>query len=108
MSEQRRAVEEILVSRLLRLNAAAQGLVAGLVLGLVVFVATNWLVLKGGPVVGPHLGLLGNYFLGYEVTFLGSLIGFGWGFATGFLGGYAAARIYNAIVELRDRSAGPG
>jgi hypothetical protein len=108
MSEQRKAVEEILVSRLLRLNAVAQGLVAGLVLGFVVFAATNWLVLKGGPVVGPHLGLLGNYFLGYEVTFLGSLIGFVWGFATGFVGGYAAARIYNAIVGLRDRSAGTG
>ena len=104
MSEQRKAVEEILVSHLLRLNAAAQGLVAGLVLGLVVFAATIWLVLKGGPVVGPHLGLLGNYFIGYEVTFVGSFVGFAWGFLTGFVGGYAAARIYNKIVELRDPS----
>ena len=101
MSDQAKFVEEILVSRLLRLNAAAQGLVGGFVVGLAIFVATNWLVWKGGPVVGPHLALLGQYFFGYRVTFLGSFVGFGWGFAIGFVGGYAMARIYNVVVDLR-------
>ena len=102
MSEQRKLVEEILVSRLLRLNAIAQGVVAGLVLGLVVFGATIWLVVKGGPVVGPHLALLGQYFLGYQVTIAGSFVGFAWGFATGFAGGYVTARVYNAVIDLRE------
>jgi hypothetical protein len=72
--EQLDKVDEILRVRLLRLNATVQGLAAGLVCGLVLFVATNWLVLKGGDVVGPHLGLLGQYFIGYRVTFVGSLV----------------------------------
>ena len=50
------------------------------------FVATNWLVLKGGaPVVGPHLALLGQFFIGYRSRSLGSLIGFAWAFACGFV-----------------------
>ena len=53
--------------------------------GLGVFVATNWLISEGGPVVGPHLALLGQFFIGYRVTFVGSLVGFLWAFAVGFL-----------------------
>ena len=79
-------------------------MVTGLVGGLVIFVATNWLVLKGGPVVGPHLGLLGQFFIGYRVTFLGSFIGFAYGFVSGFLAGYFVATVYNLVVARRDRA----
>ena len=72
--------EEIVLTRLLRLNATVQGIVTGLVFGLVIFIATNWLTLKGGRVVGPHLALLSQFFIGYRVTFVGSLIGFAHGF----------------------------
>ena len=84
--------------RILRLDAVAQGVTVGIVAGLVVFLATNWLVLKGGPVVGPNLALLSQFFFGYHVTFLGSLIGFGWAFAYGCVGGYLVSRIYNALA----------
>lgn len=97
-------IEDVVLTRLLRLNARVHGLVAGLVLGLVIFVATNWLVLKGGPVVGPHLALLGQFFPGYRVTFAGSLIGLVYGFVTGFVAGYAVARLYNWLVDRRDRT----
>ena len=100
----RKPPEEIVLARLLRLNATLQGVVTGLVLGLGVFVATNWLVLKGGDVVGPHLALLGQYFIGYRVTFVGSLIGFAYGFVCGFLIGYLVASIYNRLVDLKDPS----
>jgi len=70
-------------------------------LGLAIFVATNWLVLKGGKIVGPHLVLLSQYFIGYRVTFVGSLIGLGYGFALGFLAGYFMAQTYNWLVDLR-------
>ncbi|HEY6065940.1 MAG TPA: hypothetical protein VIY96_07265, partial [Thermoanaerobaculia bacterium] len=63
--------------------------------------ATNWLVLKGGPVVGPHLALLRQFFIGYEVTFVGSLIGFAYAFVSGFLAGYLVSRIYNRVVRRR-------
>jgi hypothetical protein len=94
--------EKVVLTRLLRLNAWVQGVVAGLVLGTGIFVATNWLVLKGGEVVGPHLGLLGQYFLGYRVTFGGSLIGFGYGFVLGFAIGYFVARMYNWLVGMKE------
>lgn len=97
-----KALENIVLTRVMRLNAHINGLVAGIMVGLGIFVATNWLVLKGGDVVGPHLGLLGQFFIGYEVSFGGSLIGFAYGFATGFSVGYLIARIYNWVVDVRE------
>lgn len=94
----------ILGVRIVHLEATLQGLTAGAMLGLGVFVATNWLVLKGGQVVGPHLALLSQFFVGYDVTFAGSLVGFAWGFAYGFLVGYGVSAVYNRIVTLRGAS----
>jgi len=85
--------------RVLRLDAVAQGITTGIIAGLVVFVATNWLVLKGGPVVGPNLALLSQFFFGYRVTFFGSLIGFAWAFFYGGLVGYLVSWIYNRLVQ---------
>jgi fructose-specific phosphotransferase system IIC component len=96
-----KAIEALAIVRLLRLNATVQGVATGIVLGLSVFVATNWLVLKGGAVVGPHLALLAQFLVGYRVSFLGSLIGFAYGFVLGFLVGYAVAWIYNWLRDLR-------
>ncbi len=83
------------------LNAKAFGLVLGLLCGLLIFMATNWLVLKGGEHVGTHLRLLSQYFIGFRVTFLGSLIGFAYGFALGTLGGSFIGWIYNKISAFR-------
>lgn len=94
--------DEIVRTRLLRLNAMVQGITTGIVLGLGIFIATNLLILKGGRVVGPHLALLGQFFIGYRVTFVGSLIGFAYGFASGFLIGYFVARMYNWLVDVRE------
>jgi hypothetical protein len=97
-----KAPEEIVLTRLMRLNASVQGIAVGLVFGLGIFIATNWLVLKGGPVVGPNLRLLGQYFIGYRVTFVGSLIGLAYGFGCGFLIGYLVARLYNWLVDRKE------
>ena len=98
-------VEQIVLTRLVRLNATVQGIGAGLIVGLAIFVATNWLVLKGGIVVGPHLSLLGHFFIGYSVTFVGSLIGFAYGFLSGFAVGYFIAMFYNWMVGLKQGKA---
>lgn len=100
-----RELERLLVTRMVRFNATVQGIVTGLVLGLVVFVATIWLVIKGGPVVGPHLALLGQYFIGYRVTLGGSFIGFAWGFVVGFALGFFVTATYNWLADLRQRTA---
>jgi hypothetical protein len=103
LEEDKRRLEDIVLAHLVRLNAKVQGVVTGLVAGLVIFVATNWLILKGGEVVGPNLALLGQFFIGYRVTFMGSLIGFAYGFAGGFVAGYLVAGLYNWFVELKER-----
>jgi hypothetical protein len=100
--EEARRLEGVILTRLLRLDAWVHGVVVGLVAGAVIFVVTNWLVLKGGPVVGPHLALLGQVFPGYRVTFAGSLIGLAYGFAAGFALGYFVARVYNWLIDRRE------
>jgi len=92
---------EVARVRILRLDAALLGITTGLIVGLGIFAATNWLVLKGGPVVGPNLALLAQFCPGYTVTFLGSLIGFVWGVIYGGVAGYLLARIYNHLVGRR-------
>ena len=101
--------DEKLFKGALLFNAKTLGLVFGLLLGLVIFIATNWLVFKGGHiiesgayVVGPHLQLLSQFFIGYRVSFVGSIIGFGYGFALGTFAGALFAGIYNKIVEFRN------
>ena len=85
------------------LNAKALGLAFGIICGLSIFVATNWLIIKGGNPVGPHLSLLSQYFLGYSVTFNGSLIGFAYGFAVGTISGALLSWIYNKVAGLRSK-----
>jgi len=98
-----RTVDQMIFARALHLNAVVQGVVTGLIAGLAIFAATNWLVLKGGKVVDPHLALLGQYFMGYRVSFVGSLIGFAYAAVLGYLFGYSVARVYNAIADHRER-----
>jgi hypothetical protein len=93
--------EEKLFSGVLLLNAKVVGLALGVIFGLGIFVATNWLIIKGGERVGPHLILLSQYFIGYKVTFLGSLIGAAYGFALGTICGSLMGWIYNKIVKFR-------
>jgi protoporphyrinogen oxidase len=94
------AVESAISQALLRLDRTAFGLATGALAGIGLFAATLVLVLKGGPVVGPNLRLLGNFFPGYQVTLSGSFIGLAYGFLTGFFGGWSFAFLRNASVFL--------
>lgn len=94
--------EEKLFKSILWLNTKAMSLGLGLLFGLVIFLATNWLLLKGGDPVGPHLALLSQFFIGYRVSLLGSIIGFAYGFALGTLCGALISWIYNVIVRFRN------
>jgi hypothetical protein len=91
-----------LFSGILYLNSKVLGLSLGLLCGLVIFIATNWLVIIGGEPVGPHLQLLDQYFIGYKVSFWGSFIGFAYGFAIGTLCGAFLGWIYNKITANRN------
>jgi len=90
-------------------SAKATGLVLGITMALAMFIATNWLVVKGGHinesgdyVVGPHLQLLSQFFIGYRVSFFGSIVGAVYGFTLGTLAGALFAGIYNKIVKFRN------
>lgn len=90
----RRALSVLLA----KLDPVALGVACGAVLGCGLFLATATLLLKGGAVVGPTLGLLGQYFPGYNVTPAGSLIGLAYGTASGFLLGWGFAQLRNRAL----------
>lgn len=83
-----------------RLNGRAWGIAMGLLLGGGLFLATNFLVLKGGADVGRHLRLLSVFFPGYSVTFAGSLIGFVYAFVLGYALGRVIGSVYNRLGRV--------
>jgi hypothetical protein len=83
---------------LLRLNARAWGISFGLLLGGGLFVATAFLVLKGGPSVGQHLRLISQFFPGYQVTWAGAFIGFVYAFVLGYALGRIIGEVYNRLA----------
>jgi len=91
------STEQTLQAEVVRLNGRAWGIAVGLLLGMGLFVATNILVLKGGPEVGTHLSLLSVYFPGYRVTFLGSIIGAIYAFVLGYAMGRLIELVYNRV-----------
>ena len=95
MVPEERVIERVVV----RMNATLIGVVVGLLSGGLLFLATNWLVMKGGPNPGPHLSLLSQYFPGYAVTFVGSIIGFLYAFLAGFVTGYLLGSVYNKVAR---------
>ncbi len=93
--------DQATLTTILDLNAQVLGLTLGIMFGAVLFVATNFLIVKGGEHVGATLQLLGQFFYGYKVTLLGSFIGACYAFVVGFIAGYLIGTIYTWIAKLR-------
>jgi hypothetical protein len=83
---------------LMRLNARAWGISSGLLLGGGLFLATAFLVIRGGPNVGQHLALLRVFFPGYSVTWLGAFVGFIYAFVLGYGLGRIIGSVYNRMA----------
>lgn len=81
-----------------RLHKRALGAATGMAMGGGLMLFTLILVLKGGIEVGPRLGLLGQFFLGYDVTLAGAFVGLAWGFVAGFALGWFFALLHNFLV----------
>ena len=81
------------------LNGKLLGVVLGFLFGTLLFLATNFLLIKGGPHVGAHLGLLGQFFPGYRVTFWGSIVGFCYMFVVGMIIGSVLGAVYNKVAR---------
>ncbi len=93
MSDEQESVNQAIM----RLNGRAWGIAMGLLFAGSLFVATNFLVLKGGADVGRHLRLLSVFFPGYSVTFVGSIIGFIYAFVVGYAIGRLIGSVYNRL-----------
>lgn len=79
----------------MKLKVLAFGYSIGIVWAAIILFATALAMVRGG---GHHLQLLGTYFIGYKLSWLGCVIGIGWGLLSGFIIGAAIAIIYNARV----------
>ena len=89
---------EVIQSSVASLRASIMAVVFGMVGGIGLFVATAWLLLRGGENVGETLSLLRHYYPGYSVTWIGAFVGLIYGAITGGVIGYAVAFIYNQVA----------
>lgn len=73
------------------------------------FVATSWLLIRGGEqrgeeeVIGPHLALLGNFYPGYTVSWPGAFVGALYAGITAALAGYCLGWVYNTVALRRHK-----
>jgi hypothetical protein len=95
-----KGIQEPVIITFGRLDPKALGSAISLVFGTVLFLATIVLVLRSGPIVGPTLSLLSQYFPGYSVTWRGAILGLFYGALCGFLFGYGFAQLRNSIAHL--------
>jgi protoporphyrinogen oxidase len=87
-----------------RLHKRAFGIAVGSTLGLGLFLLTLAALARGGETAGPTLALLGQYFIGYSLSVTGSLIGLGYGFASGFISGWLFALVRNFLALIQFNS----
>lgn len=80
------------------IDKRAFGVAIGTVTGLGIFAATAIVLLRGTPWRG--LRLLAWYFVGYDLTWQGALIGLLWGFAVGFCAGWFVAFTRNLALAI--------
>jgi protoporphyrinogen oxidase len=100
LEEVTEVVRDALAQVFAKLDPVAFGLSVGIVSGVVLFLATLFLVLRGGDVVGPNLQLLSQFLPGYTVTVPGSLLGLVYSFAFGFILGWGFAFLRNTSMFL--------
>ena len=102
MTPKHRETEEI-SHMVARIQAKILAFVMAGICGFGLFIMTACLVIKGGPDVGAHLKLLGQYFIGYSVSWIGSFVGLFYGALIGGIIGWVIGLIYNLIVGIRYR-----
>ena len=81
----------------MKLRVRAFGLAVGIVMGLGIFLITVIEFIRG---YGNTLVLLQAVCYGYNVCFLGAVVGFFWGVIYGFLFGAAVAWLYNILHKV--------
>jgi mannose/fructose/N-acetylgalactosamine-specific phosphotransferase system component IIC len=80
----------------MRLDMKGFALASGVLWGLALFVITLVAALRGN---GDHISHLSGIYIGYQVSFLGSLIGLVYGFLTGLIAGALFSLVYNGSTK---------
>ncbi|MFN2602140.1 MAG: hypothetical protein ABR582_05210 [Gemmatimonadaceae bacterium] len=80
------------------LDKRAFGVAIGVALGVLIFAVTAVDLLIHSPWLG--LGLLGEYLVGYTVSWPGAFVGLLWGFALGFCAGWFVAFVRNVVMAV--------
>ncbi len=92
------ALERLLERAFARMDKVAFATAVGSVFGLFIFLATVFLIFRGGQVTAPTLHLLSQYYYGYTVSLKGGFIGMGYSFLWGFLFGWLFAYLRNMFI----------
>lgn len=78
----------------------AIGIAIGTFCGMALFALTVFHIVVQPPRAFP-IGLLGQYFSGYEVSWKGAALGLFWGFISGFVAGWFVAFVRNLVIAIR-------
>ncbi len=79
----------------MEIRKRALGVAFGLVWGIAILLGTWWMLIFSTS--GKTFSLISKFYLGYSLSWGGSIIGFFWGFAYGFIAGFLIAWIYNLV-----------
>lgn len=93
-----RADKALLKIAFCRIDVAAMAIATGTVVGLLLFLLTAVLLIKGasaGVEAGPHLKLPGIYLPGYTVSWWGTLLGAVYGMLLGVAAGTIISGMWN-------------
>ena len=81
----------------MQLNVKAFALTSGILWGVGLFSLTWWIILLEGASGDPTF--IGRFYIGYNISPSGSIVGFLWGFADGGICGLAFGGLYNFITR---------
>jgi len=103
MADEASTDKAILMAAFARMDPVALAVALGSIWALMLFLATTILLLKGasdGHQVGTHLGLIGIYLPGYDVTWAGGLLGAAYLWVIGAIAGFFLAVLWNLTHYL--------
>jgi hypothetical protein len=93
------ALHPLLAHAFAPVHKSAFGVAAGLACAMVAF-CTTAIYLVRRPYPGFDLGLFGEYFYGYSLTWRGAFVGAAWSFVAGFVAGWFFAFCRNLVLAV--------
>ncbi len=82
----------------MEIRKRALGIAIGFVWGLAMLLGTWWILIFGAR--GDIFSKASVFYLGYELSWFGGIIGLLWGFVYGFVAGFIIALVYNFVNKF--------